>query len=165
MLQGDESDHESNLPFWHPSFWWVGQGFHCNANENPSPHSRECRHPLPDWAWPCLTLCHVSAPKGKSKTCHSLPPSPSMLFGRLLLLALPLPVAGHPLTMLGGCMQGGVAMGLGCWWVLLMAPKKRKKKWRRKRPLLQRQPKLSIATVQERECKPPSSDMFCFAFL
>jgi len=63
-----------------------------------------------------MFLVPLSGKKGKSKTCHSLPPSPSMLFGCLLLLAFPLPVAGHPLTMLGGCMQGGVAMGLGLSW-------------------------------------------------
>lgn len=93
----------------------------CNRYlQSPSPHSRECHHPLPDWAWPCLTLCHVSgAPEWQEGEKQNLPQPATlspMLFGCLLLLAFHLPVAGHPLTMLGGCMQGGVAMGLGLSW-------------------------------------------------
>lgn len=66
-----------------------------------------------------MLLAPLSGKKVKSKTCHSLPPSPRMLFGCLLLLALPVPVAGHPLTMLGGCMQGLVG-ALGVGWIFCM---------------------------------------------
>lgn len=63
----------------------------CNRYlQSPSPHSRECHHPLPDWAWPCLTLCHVSgAPEWQEGEKQNLPQPATLSLHALWVLAPP----------------------------------------------------------------------------